>query len=75
MILHLAAKRGHIAHQRGCGQAGDRQSAAIPRESDRFDPAKDGLLETLSDKEVRDLFAYLAGPAQVPLPKEKSEGP
>jgi putative heme-binding domain-containing protein len=29
----------------------------------------EGLLAPLSDAEVRDLLAYLAGPAQVPLPK------
>ncbi len=29
----------------------------------------DGLLQTLSDREVRDLIGYLAGPDQVPLPK------
>jgi len=29
----------------------------------------DGLLQPLSDREVRDLIAYLAGPDQVPLPK------
>jgi putative heme-binding domain-containing protein len=32
----------------------------------------DGLLAQLRDEEVRDLIAYLASPAQAPLPKEKS---
>ena len=29
----------------------------------------EGMLSPLSDVEVRDLLAYLAGPGQVPLPK------
>ncbi len=36
----------------------------------------EGLFEKLSDQEIRDLFAYLASPAQVPLPEvsERQEG-
>jgi len=30
----------------------------------------EGLLAKLSNEEVRDLVAYLASPAQVPLPKK-----
>jgi hypothetical protein len=29
----------------------------------------EGLLDKLTNAEVRDLIAYLAGPEQVPLPK------
>jgi putative heme-binding domain-containing protein len=32
----------------------------------------EGLFANLKDDEVRDLVAYLAGPAQVPLPPGKS---
>ncbi len=31
----------------------------------------EGLLDALTPDEVRDLFAYLMHPAQVPLPKGK----
>jgi putative membrane-bound dehydrogenase-like protein len=34
----------------------------------------DGLLATLKNDEVRDLMAYLASPAQVPLPEQMSSG-
>jgi len=33
----------------------------------------EGLLETLSESEVRDLIAYLSGPDQPPLPAEAQE--
>ena len=33
----------------------------------------EGLLEKLTNEEVRDLLAYLASPQQVPLPKGASK--
>jgi putative membrane-bound dehydrogenase-like protein len=38
-------------------------------------PMPDGLLDDLSDQQLRDLFAYLRHPTQVPLPDEKSSVP
>jgi len=34
----------------------------------------DGLLDKMTNEELRDLVAYLASPTQVPLPKEKVRG-
>jgi putative heme-binding domain-containing protein len=39
------------------------------REQSKQSMMPEGQLEKLSDAEVRDLFAYLAGPGQTPLPK------
>jgi putative heme-binding domain-containing protein len=39
------------------------------RERSSLSLMPDGILAPLSDAEVRDLVAYLAGPSQVPLPK------
>jgi putative heme-binding domain-containing protein len=35
----------------------------------------EGILQQLSDEQVRDLIGYLQGPDQVPLPPEKTGGP
>jgi len=34
----------------------------------------DGLLDTLSASEIRDLIAYLSQPTQVPLPDVRGDG-
>jgi hypothetical protein len=39
------------------------------RERSSLSLMPDGILAPLSDAEVRDLVAYVAGPSQVPLPK------
>jgi putative heme-binding domain-containing protein len=41
------------------------------REQSKQSMMPEGQLEKLSNAEVRDLFAYLAGSGQVPLPSEK----
>ena len=33
----------------------------------------DGLLDKMTNEELRDLVAYLANPSQVPLPKEQGK--
>ena len=45
----------------------DRQEIAAITPTDRS-PMPEGLLDPLSDEEIRDLVAYLRSPVQVPLP-------
>lgn len=40
------------------------------RETSPISMMPDGLLQSLSDDDIRDLVAYLASPSQVPLPRE-----
>lgn len=34
---------------------------------------RDGLLDKMTNEEIRDLVAYLASPTQVPLPRESGK--
>lgn len=38
-------------------------------------PMPDGLLDNLSEQQLKDLFAYLRQPTQVPLPEDGSSVP
>ena len=40
------------------------------RETSPTSMMPDGLLQSLSEDDIRDLVAYLASPTQVPLPRE-----
>lgn len=43
------------------------------RKQSRLSMMPEGLFEKLTDEQIRDLIAYLASPAQVPLPEEFSQ--
>jgi hypothetical protein len=72
-------ERGRLAGFCGRGGRAPGQNVPLPkseiesRNQSSLSLMPDGLLDKMTNEELRDLVAYLASPSQVPLPKEQGK--